>query len=484
MSRVARHQEKQQKSPSNFKFNLNVKDLSVIIPVVIILLLALAYLFGGVYYNNKFTSKTSINGLSVGGLNAKDAQKLLDEHYATQDFSITDDGKEWKSIPFSELGVKANYGDKVATALKEQNNWAWPVALFKKTDLKMEVTSVNIDQLNTSLQPIFTEIGTLNETRKPTKDAALVKTDAGFVIEKEVQGDTIHVNHFHEGMINTLVSGQSELELHDYLHQPGVTTEDTSLKEKEASLNNIAKVNANYSINGQLINIPTTQIMDWLIFENGEISLNQDKLTTYVTDLAINYDTSVTTYGNPSTFNSTLAGEITVPAGTYGWSILIADEVEALKQDILAGGEFTRSPIVDGPTGADHPLIGNTYVEVDLANQHMWYYQDGAVVIETDVVTGRPGMNTVPGVHYVWNKQSPSILRGDNGDGTKYETQVSYWMAIDWIGIGIHDSNWQYAYGGSQYLNGYGSHGCINTPPAIAAQMYDMVAIHTPVIVH
>ncbi len=33
---------------------------------------------------------------------------------------------------------------------------------------------------------------------------------------------------------------------------------------------------------------------------------------------------------------------------------------------------------------------GNTYAEVDMSAQHMWYVQNGQVVLETDVVTGEP----------------------------------------------------------------------------------------------
>ncbi|MFS6998622.1 L,D-transpeptidase family protein [Carnobacterium maltaromaticum] len=61
----------------------------------------------------------------------------------------------------------------------------------------------------------------------------------------------------------------------------------------------------------------------------------------------------------------------------------------------------------------------------------------------------------------MWNREPNAILRG-----VDYETPVKYWMPIDWDGVGIHDSNWQPAYGGNLYLT-VGSHGCINTPPGV-----------------
>ncbi len=65
-------------------------------------------------------------------------------------------------------------------------------------------------------------------------------------------------------------------------------------------------------------------------------------------------------------------------------------ENEALEKAILAGKDFTRSPLVQGSTTADHKLVDTTYIEVDLQNQHMWYYKDGKVALETDMVSGKP----------------------------------------------------------------------------------------------
>uniref|UniRef100_UPI000A6F3DF0 L,D-transpeptidase n=1 Tax=Mediterraneibacter glycyrrhizinilyticus TaxID=342942 RepID=UPI000A6F3DF0 len=60
---------------------------------------------------------------------------------------------------------------------------------------------------------------------------------------------------------------------------------------------------------------------------------------------------------------------------------------------IKNGEVVTREPAYYiGGTAASHGPQdwGTTYAEVDLSAQHMWYIQDGAVVLETDVVTGEP----------------------------------------------------------------------------------------------
>ena len=129
---------------------------------------------------------------------------------------------------------------------------------------------------------------------------------------------------------------------------------------------------------------------------------------------------------------------------------------------------------MQGGTTADHPLIEDTYIEVDLENQHMWYYKDGKVALETDIVSGKPTTPTPAGVFYVWNKEEDATLKGTNDDGTPYESPVNYWMPIDWTGVGIHDSDWQPEYGGDLWKT-RGSHGCINTPPSVMKELFGMV---------
>jgi lipoprotein-anchoring transpeptidase ErfK/SrfK len=56
-------------------------------------------------------------------------------------------------------------------------------------------------------------------------------------------------------------------------------------------------------------------------------------------------------------------------------------------------------------------------------------------------------------------------------------------MAVTYSGVGIHDASWQPWFGGNRYTYG-GSHGCINLPFSRAQELYRMVEMDTPVIIH
>ena len=78
----------------------------------------------------------------------------------------------------------------------------------------------------------------------------------------------------------------------------------------------------------------------------------------------------------------------------------------------------------------------------------MWYIQDGAVVLETDVVTGEPipAKETPTGVYALKETTMHEVLVGEIVPETgepEYRTPVDYWMRITWSGVGFHDATWQ-----------------------------------------
>ena len=57
-------------------------------------------------------------------------------------------------------------------------------------------------------------------------------------------------------------------------------------------------------------------------------------------------------------------------------------------------------------------------------------------------------------------------------------------MRVTNSGVGFHDATWQPAFGGSLYLKGYGSHGCINVSYSAAETLYNMITFDEPVVVY
>ncbi|KAF1295256.1 hypothetical protein BAU15_05765 [Enterococcus sp. JM4C] len=445
----------------------------------IVILLAGGYTYRSIYYTKHFLPKTEVNSVDISDLTIDEAKNALQKEYSSKVFTIQEEGKTWHEVKKSELGVSPNFTKELEILRQKQNPWGWAISYVSAAE-KETLSSLDVDQekLTASIATIKNNLVKLNESRTKSEDAKVIRTESGFSIQKETVGNSINIDEAIASITQTATEGKETIDLLDFRVKPTVTADDENLKKEIEKANKIAQVKATYTINGASFVIPTATIMEWIETKDSDISLNNEKLTAYVNELAAMYNTS----SNPTKFTSTRRGEVSVPAGSYSWTIQVDQEAAALRDSIMAGEDFTRSPIVQGSTTADHALVGSTYIEVDLQNQHMWFYKDGALVLETDVVTGKPSSPTPAGVFYVWNHEQNATLRGLNDDGTKYASPVKYWMPIDWTGVGIHDSDWQPQYGGELWKT-VGSHGCVNTPPGVMKQLYGAVENGTPVLV-
>ena len=118
-------------------------------------------------------------------------------------------------------------------------------------------------------------------------------------------------------------------------------------------------------------------------------------------------------------------------------------------------------------------------MEISLAKQHMWFFKDGQLLVDTDVVTGNhnKGWDTHTGVYAIMYKERDATLVGEN-----YSSPVKYWLPF-YANTGIHDASWRSSFGGSEYMNN-GSHGCVNTPPANAEKIFNNIEKGVPVVVY
>ena len=233
--------------------------------------------------------------------------------------------------------------------------------------------------------------------------------------------------------------------------------------------------------------VPNSLVKVMLSPENEEDELNYEAIESFVDKLKKRYDTA----GCDRTFTTARGETVTIPAevNIYGYIIDRDTEIRYLTKDLRSnvGSRAIRREPVYSQTGysrygADD--LFDTYIEVDLTAQHLWYFYDRCEnLVESDVVTGcyNKGTVTPTGAYQILYKQTPARLRGSNSAGS-WDVEVSYWMQF-YKGFGLHDAAWRSEFGGDIYMDG-GSHGCVNLPWDTADVLYYSAAKGTPVIVH
>lgn len=118
------------------------------------------------------------------------------------------------------------------------------------------------------------------------------------------------------------------------------------------------------------------------------------------------------------------------------------------------------------------------FVIVDLSVQRLYLYNNNELYYVTPVTTGKDSTPSDIGLFKIYYKATNVTLT----DNKTYWSPVDYWMAYNG-GEGIHDADWRSVFGTESYKYA-GSHGCINTPPEIADDIYENVTIGTKVLVH
>ncbi len=210
--------------------------------------------------------------------------------------------------------------------------------------------------------------------------------------------------------------------------------------------------------------------------DNASLIIDKDAVKNLIQNIGDEFNTYCNHY-----FTTHNGDSVYIDTGNYGNEINAKTEIEWLyefltKEDnvIIHEPEYLHTANYLGKND-----IGDTYIEVSISEQKMFYFKDGEMILSTDVVTGNAGRkrDTPQKVCFVYGKQEKRVLRGPG-----YASFVNFWMPVSG-NIGIHDSPWRSEYGGEIYKTN-GSHGCINTPYNVMKELYEAVEIGTPVIIY
>lgn len=435
----------------------------------------LAVYGGGVfYYQSHFVKGTVIDQVDVSGMTIPELEEQVQEYFLRILERKTDGTMLEEDIQGKEIGLAYSSVEPLEEILKDQNSWLW----FSRQDTVHEtVELITYDQA-----ALENEVRNLKGFQS---DFAAAPTDAhisdyisgtGFEIVAETQGNELNWQSTYEAIKGAVESleEQVDLDASGCYETPEITSENEQLKSTLEKLQRYAGITITYTFGDTKEVLDGATISSWLQVDGFEVELDQEQVKEYVAILRKRYDTIF----RSRTFKTSYGTEITIDQGDYGWWMNYGQEAIELAEMIENGESGARTPVYYQTAASyDTPDYGNTYVEINLTAQHLFFYKDGELILESDFVSGNSarGYDTPAGVYGITYKQRNATLVGET-----YETPVSYWMPFNG-NIGLHDASWRSSFGGDIYKTN-GSHGCINLPPAKAKELYEYVEKGTPVI--
>lgn len=275
------------------------------------------------------------------------------------------------------------------------------------------------------------------------------------------------------------------------------TTKNLATAKKK--LNALKKAELTYKINGKSYQLKAKDLLNDVSYRDGKYQFGD---TSKLTEKLNQIDKEVSTLHKSYKFtvptgNKVKGKTITIKNKTWGWGVYVKKARRLILQ-AFADGKTTfdgadaiyglgYSTYAHGYGKSNHE-IGNTYAVVSLKKQEVWLVRKGKLAAHLDdVVTGTmegsKGDQTPRGVWYIHYKESPSILRGTNDDGSSYASPVKYWMPFTLSGCGFHDASWRTDWSKKAYLRG-GSHGCVNVKPSEIRKVWNNISKNEPVIIY
>ncbi len=493
----------------------------IVLIIIAAAVCALGYLLY-VHYQKEtgFLDKTTLNGKSIVDLTPEEVAAELTEKYNTADvtFTLIENDATALSGTLEDLGYM--FDEKSLTTYLEYALEDQKGDVFRLIESLIKGTTLNISPnylLDVDIFNAFINGNNLAEERVDTVDWEIVQDDETqeYSLEGGTKGNIIDntvLREYVETEVEAVIRDASQL--YDAIGEEISLTipddaylsaepkgdpvkmqaevdkkNDEVRRQKALDAYKASSVTYVFGNEKQVLDYDT--FGDWLSVDDQYfVSINEQAALEYVARLGETYNTRY----HDRVFVTTGGGVITIAAGwnEYGYTVNEDGEYYQLITDLHSLSAVEREPVYYATNSWGNPYyykrngiddLCGTYIEVNLSAQHMWYYRDGILIVQSDLVSGIPDgvRDTVTGAFPLAYKQSPATLTS-NEIGDSYANDVTYWMPF-YEGQGLHDAPWRSEFGGNIYLSA-GSHGCINLPYDAARVLYENVEPGVAIIIY
>lgn len=365
-------------------------------------------------------------------------------------------------------------------AIEKPSSWLPILELWLRPTARPLGYSVNDDELAQALAPVIAG------QSLPATNAKISLINGQISIIPAKAGLGFNPAQAQAQITHALADGQTATTLSLEPIEPSITPSD--LAPLSNHIKALMALDIGLSFGGKNYKPTPAQIGSWLVEVDGptgpSLTTNNDQIKAYLAMVAKSIDQAP-----KNKLVNTVNGDVqSTEEGINGIKIDQDSLAASISQALLAGRPLaTAIPTQVVAFKTDYNRTYNLdygkYIEVNLAMQHLWVYQDHQVIMDTPITSGSTGTGhpTVQGLFAVYTKERNRWLDG-RPLGYNYDVFVQYWMPF-YADYGLHDASWRSSFGGPDYYYG-GSHGCVNMPIPAAAWLYNWVDVGTPVFVH
>ncbi|MDO4518135.1 MAG: L,D-transpeptidase family protein [Bacillota bacterium] len=459
--------------------------IAIVAVALLIGAMTISYMFSADYQSDKFTDMTIVNGIDCSGLTYKEAASKLSKEWNGKTIIVMSKLGE-PLDEYSDFGCTYNiYGqlESLKTDHKITQAINHYLHLPLSATIPMNVVNCSDDFSKRISSSEFLSRGSIIET----KDAYVDMVAPDFPIIPEVYGNTTDIVAYKDDLLKSISMGDFifEYDENTYISAPSIKADDPELIEFQSFCRKYLNQKITYELGKETFTIPVEDLYAMMNKDHsGEP--NEEAVAKFVAKLKEKYDI----IGGEVKVTSLTGKTFKVSNGYYGWVIDEFGEAEQLTADISSHKDVKREPVFSQRGNGEYSKtfeLGKTYIDADLTEQHVIYFENGVKKFECDCVSGNQaaGHNTPTGIFNIKDKRRGVTLTsgGKKKDPGYYSSYVNYWIPFLGNNYGLHDASWRSNFGGEIYKTA-GSHGCINLPPNKAGQLYNLIDVGTLLIVH
>ncbi|PFO09724.1 hypothetical protein COJ85_00940 [Bacillus sp. AFS076308] len=450
----------------------------------ILFIIALIIAAGSYYQANHFNSEIKINNIKVGGMTADQALNKLKTTVFKNEVYVGDqqilDGND----------TKMGFTDKDLPDIKKLLKSQWTFFPSSKAkDYSLKPINQDLYRNQTLKKQVEEKLLAINQSLKAPQDAVVRLEQGKIVVSNSISGEQYDVASLLKGYDKHEFI--SEIRLNPVYIQP-IKEDSEFVKNQQKKLEEFLAQTVDYKVQDKVSTLNASELV-----KNASISKDSQIKIDDAVDIkkkVAEINNSQSTLNKDFKFKTHSGSVISVKGKGYGWAIDVDKEVPRIKEAFENGEKSVSASNIygNGWKGEGYGYeaitnngIGDTYAEVSIAEQRIWIYKNGKLVVTTNVVTGTHSTqhDTSPGVWYILYKQTPSVLTGRENGKITYQVNVDYWAPFTNDGQGFHDASWRGNWSSNAYLTS-GSHGCVNTPPSIMKTVYNNLSTYEPVVIY
>ncbi|EKN66388.1 hypothetical protein BABA_16027 [Neobacillus bataviensis LMG 21833] len=453
--------------------------------IIIGMIIIFALLFAGISYYQitRFNSQITINDTKVGGLTADQViNKLKTSELKNRVFIGS-------QLILDEKDTQMVFTDKDLPEVKKLLKSQW--TLFPSSKVKdYSLLPKNADQFRseTMKKQVKEMLLTMNQSLKAPQDAGAKLEQGKIVIADGINGEQYDIAALLKDYTEQKYT--SDIHLKPVLLQP-ITADNPIIKEEEKMLQDLLGRTVDYKVQETVHTLNASELIkDASVSKDKQVTITMTDIKNKIEEI----NSSQSTLNKDFTFTTHSGSAISVKGQGYGWALDTEKETARVQEAFEKGEQAIPASNIYGKGWSNEGIgyettsnngIGDTYAEVSIAEQRIWIYKNGQLVLTTNVVTGKHSTreDTSPGVWYILYKRPQYTLRGSAVGKADYAVKVNYWAPFTNSGQGFHDASWRTNWSGNAYLTA-GSGGCVNTPPNMMKAVYDNLSTYDPVVIY